>query len=81
MKQYEIVLHGYDGEEVIVNEKFNTIKEAMGWVDWNEYSFQDIKLDENGDDYWATECRIFNPEDDETYYNYHLQECTQMSIC
>ena len=81
MKQYEVVLQGYDGEEVIVNEKFNTIKEAMGWVDGNEYSFQDIKLDENGNDYWDTEYRIFNPEDDETYYTYYVQVCTQMSIC
>ena len=46
------------------------------WAIELEYDFQDIAIDENGNDYWKTFYRYYNPEDREIYFGYSVRECS-----
>ncbi len=72
--KYEVVFFGYLDEETAVNEKFESKSEAEDWAFGNEYSFNDIAMDSNGNDYWVTVYRYYNPEDEETYLGYSVNE-------
>lgn len=75
---YEIIFTDSNNDnETIVKQKFNSIIDANKWADELEYNYQDIAIDENGNDYWKTFYRYYNPEDKESYTNYEVRECPQ----
>lgn len=74
--KYEVVFYDYSDDEIVVKQKFNTESEAEQWAIDLEYDFQDIAIDENGNDYWKTFYRYYNPEDNENYFGYSVRECS-----
>jgi len=74
LKQWEVVFDEYDGDEVIVNQKFNSKEDAINFVESCEYDFQDEVYDEDGNEMWKTITRWYNPEDKETYFGYDIKE-------
>lgn len=73
--KYEVVFRDSSDEETIVAQKFNTAEEADRWASDCEFDYQDIAIDENGNDYWKTYYKFSNPEDKDVYENYFIQEC------
>ena len=74
--KYEIIFFSsINEEEIIVNQKFNTIPEANKWAIELEFNYNDIAIDENGNDYWVTLYRYHNPENKENYTSYEVREC------
>ena len=71
---YEVVFYDYSCDETVVEQKFNSESDAEIWAIGLEYDFQDIAIDENGNDYWKTFYRYNNPEDNETYFSYSVRE-------
>lgn len=65
---YQIIFYDCGDNETIVTQKFNTKEEAEKWADELEFDFQDIAIDENGNDIWKTFYRYYNPEDKENNY-------------
>ena len=74
MKYQVVFFSSISGEEVIVREKFNSISEANKWVSECEYNYQDEAYDNEGNDYWKTFYRYYNPEDKEIYTSYEIKE-------
>jgi hypothetical protein len=60
--------------ETIVNQKFNTFIDAQKWAEDCEYDYQDIAIDDSGNEYWKTIYRYYNPEDREAYTSYEVKE-------
>jgi hypothetical protein len=74
--KYEVIFYDYSDDEKIVEQKFDTYADAEKWANNLEYDYQDIEIDENGNDYWKTFYRYYNPEDNETYLSYSVRECS-----
>ena len=73
---FEVVFN-FNNEETVVKQKFNTEKDAKTWADDQEYEYQDIVINENGDDVYATIHKYYNPEDnDNTYTSYEIRPCS-----
>ena len=64
----------YDNEEVRYSKLFNTKSEADIFGISCEYDYQDIVLDADGNEYWKTFYRYYNPEDKESYNGYIIKE-------
>ena len=73
--KYEVVFYDYDYDEVVVDQKFDTESEAEEWAISNEYYYQDIAIDDNGNEFWKTTYKYYNPEDKEAYFGYSVREC------
>ena len=74
--KYEIIFYSsINEEEIIVNEKFDSIRKANIWANKQEFNYNDIAIDENGNDYWETIYRYHNPENHENYTSYEVREC------
>ncbi len=74
--KYEVVFYDYSDDEKVVEQKFDTEAGADKWAIDLEYDYQDIAIDENGNDYWKTFYRYYNPENNETYFSYSVRECS-----
>ena len=75
MSKYQVIFHDYDGDDVpYTQEYFNSEYEAECWTQEYEYEYQDIIIDRDGNDNWATMTRYYNPEDKETYFGYHIEK-------
>ena len=74
--KYVVVFYDYSDDEKVVEQKFETESDAEKWAIELEYDFQDIAIDENGNDYWKTFYRYYNPEDGEIYFGYSVRECS-----
>ena len=61
--------------ETVVNQKFDSFEDADKWAYDLQYDYNDIAIDDNGNDYWKTFYRYFNPEDKESYVSYNIQKC------
>jgi hypothetical protein len=75
--KFEIVFTAYGDTETIVKQKFDSFKEADQWANDKEYNYQDIAIDDDGNDYWKTFYRFYNPEDNDNYCHYEIRECTE----
>lgn len=73
--KFEVVFRDYGDNETIVNEKFDSFNEADKWANDLMCDYNDIAIDDDGNDYWKTYYRFFNPEDKESYVSYNVQEC------
>ena len=73
--KYEVVFYDYDDVEIVVDKKFDTHPDAERWAQSLKYDYQDIAIDDNGDDFWETFYRYYNPEDEESYFSYSVREC------
>jgi hypothetical protein len=60
--------------ETIVEKKFSSFIDAQKWAEDCGYDYQDIAIDDNGNEYWQTFYRYYNPEDRETYTSYEVNE-------
>jgi hypothetical protein len=75
MKYEVIFFSSSDDNEVIVKQKFDSFNDANKWASDCEYNYNDIAIDEEGNDYWKTFYRYYNPEDKENYSSYEVKEC------
>lgn len=73
--KYEVVFYDYSDDEIVVNQKFDTESDAEKWADGLKYDYEDIAIDQYGNDYWKTFYRYYNPEDNESYFNYSVRGC------
>jgi len=77
MEKYQVVFYG-DGEDVPYTEQyFDSKSDAEKWAMEMEYDYQDIAIDNNGNDYWKTFYRYYNPEDNENYDGYTVEPVSQ----
>jgi hypothetical protein len=77
MEKYQVVFYG-DGEDVPYTEQyFDSKSDAEKWAMEMEYDYQDIAIDDNGNDYWKTFYRYYNPEDNENYDGYTVEPVSQ----
>jgi hypothetical protein len=77
MEKYQVVFYG-DGEDVPYTEQyFDSKSDAEKWAMEMEYDYQDIAIDDNGNDYWKTFYRYYNPEDNENYAGYTVEPISQ----
>lgn len=74
MKYTVIFFSSISDEEVIVKQQFDSIADANKYANDCEYNYQDIAIDDNGNDYWKTFYRYYNPEDKEIYTSYEVKE-------
>lgn len=75
---YEVVFHDSNNDnQVVVKQKFCSVISANKWADDCEYNYQDIAIDDDGNDYWKTIYRYYNPEDKDNYSGYEVRECTE----
>ena len=72
--KYEVIFFDYGDEEIIVKQKFNSEKEAEDWADSLENEYTDIAIDDDGNDYWKTIYRYYNPEDKELYNGFYVNK-------
>lgn len=77
MKYEVLFFSSINDNETIVKQKFDTAIDANKWADDCEYNYQDIAIDKDGNDYWKTYYRYYNPEDKESYTSYEVRECTE----
>jgi hypothetical protein len=75
MKYQVVFFSSINEEEVTVKQKFNSTIEANKWADDCEYNYSDIAIDEDGNEYWKTFYRYYNPEDKEIYTSYEVKVC------
>ena len=75
---YEVIFTDCCDDETVVNQKFDSENEANEWANEHEYDYQDIAIDEDGNDYWKTFYRYYNPEDRENYIGFEIRECPQI---
>ena len=71
--KWEVVFDDLFDEDVVVDQKFYTRKEAQKFVDDCEYNYEDITSDNDGNDVWKTFYRWYNPEDDGQYKSYNIK--------
>ena len=72
---FEVIFYSsINEEETTVKQKFDSIVDANKWVTECEYNYQDIAIDDDGNDYWKTIYRYFNPEDKESYTSYEVKK-------
>jgi len=68
-----------DYTETPVKQLFDSKQEAEKWADGLEYDFQDIVINDRGDDEWKTFYKFHNPEDKETYNGYDVKLVKNLS--
>jgi len=71
--KWEVVFYEYGDDEVVVNKKFYTRKEAQNYVDDYEYQYDDEVYDENGNETYKTCYKWYNSEDNESYFGYDIK--------
>ena len=75
--QYEVIFFNNNtDEEYVVNQKFNKKIDAYKWADELEFYYNDIDIDDNGNDYWKTIYCYHCPENKENYSSYDIKECS-----
>jgi hypothetical protein len=67
-EKFQVIFYDTTGDEVPVKQSFNSKEEAEKWADDLEYDFNDIVIDDDGNDTWKTMYRYYNPEDKESNY-------------
>jgi len=72
---FEVIFDDLTDEGVVVEQKFASYEEADQWARDKEYDYQDIAIDGEGNDYWETFYRYYNPETNESgLYGYEIKE-------
>lgn len=73
--KFQVIFYnsGMDDEIPVENIRFNTKEEGEKWADALEYDYQDIAMDDDGNDYWKTFYRYYNPEDKQNYEGYDVR--------
>jgi hypothetical protein len=75
---YEIIFTDSNNDNrAIVKQKFNSVANANKWANECEYNYNDIAIDDDGNEYWKTIYRYYNPEDKDNYSSFEVQECTE----
>ena len=74
IEKWEVIFTDYGDNETIVEQKFDTYEEADKWAYDNQYEYQDEAYDNDGNEYWKTFYRYYNPEDKESYVSYDVQQ-------
>lgn len=77
-QKWQIILYD-DYTETPVKQLFDSKQEAEKWADGLEYDFQDIVINDRGDDEWKTFYKFHNPEDKETYNGYDVKPVENIS--
>lgn len=73
--KYEITFYSDYADDYTLEQKFESDLEAKTFADECMYDFTDIAIDEDGNDYYKTFYRYFNPENKENNYTgYFVQE-------
>lgn len=71
---FEVVFYDYGDEEMAVSfTQFQTAEQATDWADGCIFDYDDIAIDENGNDYWKTIYNYCNPEDNQVYVSYDVR--------
>jgi hypothetical protein len=71
--KYQVTFYD-DFTETPVKQLFDSKEEAEQWADGLEYDYQDIVINDRGDDEWKTFYKFHNPEDKETYNGYEVKQ-------
>ena len=71
--KWEVVFRDYGDNDVVVEQKFDSEKEANDWAEDLQYDFQDEAMDDDGNECWKTFYRYFNPEDKESYVGFEVR--------
>ena len=74
MKYIVVFFSSITDEEVVIKQKFDYITDANKFLRDCEYNYQDIAIDDDGNDYWKTIYRYYNPEDKESYTSFDVKE-------
>jgi hypothetical protein len=73
--RYKIVFfNSINDEEYIIKQNFESIIEVNKYITDCEYDYQDIAIDENGNEYWKTFYRFYCSENKENYTSYEIRE-------
>jgi len=78
-QKYQVIFYDVNHEETPVKQLFNSKEEAEKWADDYEYDYQDIAINDRGDDEWKTFYKFHNPEDKETYSGYEVKPVENIS--
>jgi len=70
---HTIVFYDYDYDEYVVPITFETKIDAEKWAECLKFEYQDIAIDEDGNDYWKTFNRYFNPDNSSLYNGYDVR--------
>jgi hypothetical protein len=76
--KYQVIFYD-DYTETPVKQLFNSKEEAEKWADDLEYDFQDIVINDRGDDEWKTFYKFHNPEDKEVYNGYKIKPINSLN--
>jgi len=71
--KFEVVFYN-DWNEFVVNQKFDSEIDANKWANELEFDYQDIAIDKDGNDFWKTIYRYYNPEDKELYNGFYINK-------
>lgn len=77
-QKWQIIFYD-DYTDTPVKQLFDSKQEAEKWADGLEYDFQDIVINDRGDDEWKTFYKFHNPEDKETYNGYDVKLVENLS--
>jgi hypothetical protein len=73
-EKYQVIFHDYSGDDVPYTEKFfNSEMEAENFVQEYE-SDEEVEVYKDGDYRYETRYRYYNPEDQESYFGYHIEK-------
>ncbi|MCK9574787.1 MAG: hypothetical protein WC979_02970 [Candidatus Pacearchaeota archaeon] len=71
---FEVVFYDCCDNETVVKQKFYTEADAETWADGCMFDYNDIIINDNGDDEWTTLVKYNNPEDNcSDYTGYIIQ--------
>ena len=71
--KFEVVFYN-DWNEFVVNQKVDSEIDANKWANELEFDYQDIAIDKDGNDFWKTIYRYYNPEDKELYNGFYINK-------
>lgn len=77
-QKWQVIFYD-DYTETPVKQLFDSKQEAEKWADGLEYDYQDIVINDRGDDEWKTFYKFHNPEDKETYNEYEVKPVENIS--
>jgi hypothetical protein len=77
-QKWQIIFYD-DYTDTPVKQLFDSKQEAERWADSVEYDYQDIIINDRGDDEWKTFYKFHNPEDKETYNGYDVKSVENLS--
>ena len=66
--KYEVVFYSDYDDDYVIEQKFDTEIQAKDWAESYAYDYTDIAIDEDGNDYYKTFYRYYNPENKQNNY-------------